>query len=374
MRERRARWARLESLLDAAERLPDREIGTSAPAASWCGSTARPAPTSTRRARTPRTPSCSARLNDLAGRGYRFVYRRAHGRRMAREAAPLLRRARCPRAFRARARATCSRPRRPSCSGRSLGLGAVVADRGNAERLIPPEFFTESPKERVERIEASEERIGSLEDAAAVRRPRSTRTTSRSRSWPSAWARSRSWAEPCSSSTTACSSARWPRSTCSTASRSSSWPGSGRTAPWSCRRSCSAAPPGCGSGGRCCCRASSRPATALRRALPSVWRMLAGTAIVLVVAGRVEGSFSQFTARTIPYPAQDRRRGAAVRRARGLPVPRRAAGATRLERRALASGPDAGARRRSGSSRPASAAASWRSWWTSRSSRARPRS
>jgi uncharacterized membrane protein SpoIIM required for sporulation len=43
----------------------------------------------------------------------------------------------------------------------------VVADRQNGERLIPAEFFTESPRERVERIESSAERIESVGDAAA---------------------------------------------------------------------------------------------------------------------------------------------------------------------------------------------------------------
>jgi uncharacterized membrane protein SpoIIM required for sporulation len=42
----------------------------------------------------------------------------------------------------------------------------------------------------------------------------------------------------------------------------------------------------------------------LRQAFPSVWRMLLTTSLVLVVAGLVEGSFSQFSAKTIPYPAK----------------------------------------------------------------------
>jgi hypothetical protein len=33
-----------------------------------------------------------------------------------------------------------------------------------------------------------------------------------------------------------------------------------------------------------------------------VWRMMLATALVLVLAGLIEGSFSQFTARTFPYP------------------------------------------------------------------------
>jgi uncharacterized membrane protein SpoIIM required for sporulation len=40
----------------------------------------------------------------------------------------------------------------------------------------------------------------------------------------------------------------------------------------------------------------------LRRVLPSVWRMMIGAALTLVMAGLIEGSFSQFSAKTIPYP------------------------------------------------------------------------
>ena len=43
-------------------------------------------------------------------------------------------------------------------------------------------------------------------------------------------------------------------------------------------------------------------AAALRAAFPSVWRMMLATALVLVLAGLIEGSFSQFSARTFPYP------------------------------------------------------------------------
>ena len=40
---------------------------------------------------------------------------------------------------------------------------------------------------------------------------------------------------------------------------------------------------------------------ALRAALPDVARMLAATMLVLVLAGLIEGSFSQFTGRTFPH-------------------------------------------------------------------------
>jgi len=39
----------------------------------------------------------------------------------------------------------------------------------------------------------------------------------------------------------------------------------------------------------------------LRAAFPSVWRMMVATALVLVLAGLIEGGFSQFSARTFPY-------------------------------------------------------------------------
>ena len=62
-----------------------------------------------------------------------------------------------------------------------------------------------------------------------------------------------------------------------------------------------------GAAGLCAGRALLLPgllssAAALREAFPSVWRMMLTTAVVLVVAGIIEGSFSQFTAKTFPYP------------------------------------------------------------------------
>ena len=39
----------------------------------------------------------------------------------------------------------------------------------------------------------------------------------------------------------------------------------------------------------------------VRRVLPDVWRMMIGAALTLICAGIIEGSFSQFSAKTIPY-------------------------------------------------------------------------
>ncbi len=35
--------------------------------------------------------------------------------------------------------------------------------------------------------------------------------------------------------------------------------------------------------------------------LPSIWRIMTGAAMVLVLAGLIEGGFSQFSAKTVPY-------------------------------------------------------------------------
>ena len=40
---------------------------------------------------------------------------------------------------------------------------------------------------------------------------------------------------------------------------------------------------------------------ALRSSFPSVWRMLVATALTLILAGIVEGSFSQFSGQTFPH-------------------------------------------------------------------------
>ena len=61
-----------------------------------------------------------------------------------------------------------------------------------------------------------------------------------------------------------------------------------------------------GAAGLCLGRALLLPGplsmgASLRRVLPSVWRMLITTALVLVAAGFVEGSFSQMSAKTVPY-------------------------------------------------------------------------
>jgi len=164
VRERQARWKRLESLLDGAESSPEWELGTAR--LQELVRLYRQAASDLNEARSyTANADLLGRLNHLVGRGYRFVYRRRHGERW-RAALRRLFAEEIPRAFRAE-RASVLLAGSALALGAVVGLIAVVADRGNGERLIPAQFFTESPRERVERIESSDERIESVGDAAA---------------------------------------------------------------------------------------------------------------------------------------------------------------------------------------------------------------
>jgi uncharacterized membrane protein SpoIIM required for sporulation len=164
VRDRRPRWQRLEQLLEAAESSPTWELG--APRLRELVQLYRQAASDLNEARSyTANVDLLGRLNDLVGRGYRFVYRRSHTRRW-RDGARRLFATEIPAAFRAERRSVVLAAG-TFVMGALVGLFAVLAERGNGERLIPEQFFSESPRERVERIESSEERIGSVGEAAA---------------------------------------------------------------------------------------------------------------------------------------------------------------------------------------------------------------
>ena len=166
VRERQARWKRLEALLDGAESSPERELGTErlqelvrlyrqAGLRPQRGAVA-----------TPRTPTCSAGSTTWPAAATASSTAGATAERCGPPSRRLFARgdpAHLPRG----ADGVLARRVRPRSSGRRSASPRWSADRGNGERLIPAEFFTESPRERVARIESSEERIDSVGDAAA---------------------------------------------------------------------------------------------------------------------------------------------------------------------------------------------------------------
>ena len=159
---RTERWRRLERHLDRLEASPDSEIALAT--IEEVVGLYRQASSDLNRARSlTASPEILDPLNRLVGRGYRFLYARARR-------TPLRFRAReffavtVPRTFRRRRREVLR-------SGAALLLGvlvgacAILVSPSSASTLIPGVFFTESPRERVEHIESNEERIESIGDA-----------------------------------------------------------------------------------------------------------------------------------------------------------------------------------------------------------------
>src|SRR5689334_11543867 len=108
-------------------------------------------------------PEVLGHLNQLTGRAYRFIYRAAHETPIWSTFVNLVTRE-IPAAFR-RERAAVLFAAAAFIAGTLFGSIAVLIDPANGERLIPPDFFSESPRERVEKIERNEERIDDVEKA-----------------------------------------------------------------------------------------------------------------------------------------------------------------------------------------------------------------
>lgn len=243
-------------------------------------------------------PEILGHLNQLTGRAYRYIYRAAHETPVWGTFLKLVTRE-IPAAFRrekiAVLVAACA-----LLSGALFGSIAVLVNPANGERLIPQQFFSESPRDRVEKIERNEERIDNMEKALVFGASLYTHNIKVSFLAFSLGALTLVlgililfyngvilgavgtlyvlddvgtffWA----------------------------WVG----------------PHGAlelpaivfgGAAGLVVGRALLMPGdlsrgASLRGVLPSVWRMMIGAALTLVLAGFIEGSFSQFSAKTIPY-------------------------------------------------------------------------
>lgn len=164
IREREADWQRLETLLARIDRQGDRDLDTAA--LHELIALYRRACSDLNRARA-RTAHAGLleRLNLLTGRAYRQVYRDAQRTRLG----AALRRfylIEVPARFRERVGAVALAA---ACmlAGALTGFAAVVQRPARAQALVPGMFYAESPKERVERIEKDPERIDRLEEAGA---------------------------------------------------------------------------------------------------------------------------------------------------------------------------------------------------------------
>jgi uncharacterized membrane protein SpoIIM required for sporulation len=242
-------------------------------------------------------PELLDRLNQLTGRAYRFLYRGGVSGGNASFRDLLLRD--IPATFR-RERSAVAAAALAMMLGALVGLLAVLWKPTNGERLIPGEFFTESPRERVERIESGDERIDTMEKAATFGAQLYTHNIQVSllafslgaltivgayvllfyngvilgavaamyyldgvEMFFFAWVGPHGALELPAIVFGAAAGIRFGRAFLAPGDQSR--------------------------------------ASAVRAAFPAVWRMLIATALTLVCAGLIEGSFSQFSGRSFPY-------------------------------------------------------------------------
>jgi uncharacterized membrane protein SpoIIM required for sporulation len=294
---RRAGWARLESLLDLAERGTERALG--AATLQEILGLYRQACSDLQEARAGTgNPAVLGRLNDLTGRGYRFVYRRAPGRAVKGALVRFFRRD-LPLTFQ-RERGSVLAAATALVLGAVIGLAAVMADRRHGERLIPEAFFSESPRDRVNRIEKDEERVDSVEEALTFGASLYTHNIKVSFAAFGLGALGLLGGVAIlfyNGVILGAVAGMYALDGVSTFFVAWVGPHGALEIP---------AIVFGGAAGLRAGRALLLPGdltvgASLRQAFPTVWRMMVGAALILVVAGLIEGSFSQFTARTIPY-------------------------------------------------------------------------
>lgn len=292
--ERRPVWDQLDALLQRAD-----EVELSRAEMHELVELYRRACSDLNRARSwTANPEILGPLNQLTGRAYRFIYRAAHETPVWASFVKLITRE-IPAAFR-RERVAVLVAACAFLSGALFGSLAILVDPTNGERLIPPQFFSESPRERVAKIEREEERIDNMEKALMFGASLYTHNIKVSFLAFSLGALTIllgililfyngvilgavgtmyvlddvtvfffAWVGP--HGALELPSIIFAGAAGLVAGRALLMPGE-----------------------------LSRGAS-LRRVLPNVWRMIIGAALVLVLAGLIEGSFSQFSAKTVPY-------------------------------------------------------------------------
>jgi uncharacterized membrane protein SpoIIM required for sporulation len=157
--ERQPVWSELDALLDRADSMELSRSETQTLVELY-----RRACSDLNRARSyTANPEVLGQLNQLTGRAYRYIYRAAHETPVWASFVTLVTRE-IPAAFR-RERIAVLVAACAFLAGALFGSLAILVDPSNGQRLVPPDFFSESPRERVEKIEVGEERIDDVEKA-----------------------------------------------------------------------------------------------------------------------------------------------------------------------------------------------------------------
>lgn len=297
VRERRPRWDRLERLLERVEAAGERSLDPRS--IQELVRLYRQACSDLNHARSlTAEPMLLDRLNRLTGRGYRFVYRDAR-RLTLREQLGTLFVHEVPEAFR-RSALTVATAALAMLLGAAFGFAAVCRNPHQVRDLIPAQFLSESAKERVEKLEKDPERISSVEEAAAFGAFLFTHNIQVSFLAFSLGALTIAggyWILFYNGIILGAISAQYWLDGVTTFFLAWVGPHGSLEIP---------AIIFAGAAGIAAGRAFLLPGvlsrgTALRRAMPDIRRIMLASAAILVVAGLIEGSFSQFTAKTFPY-------------------------------------------------------------------------
>jgi len=158
--ERGPRWKRLEALLDEVSDAPESQLGRARLQELLLLYRSACADLNQARALTA-NPQLLGNLNQLVGRAYRFVYR---GRASARLDWKGFFLRDVPATFRREERWV----RLAAVAlllGAAVGFSAVVSSPAQAEALLPQQLFTQRPSARVAQIESGKERIDSMSKA-----------------------------------------------------------------------------------------------------------------------------------------------------------------------------------------------------------------
>lgn len=161
--ERKPNWVRLGTLLDSFERTAEWDMGPER--IKELVTLYRQACTDLNQARTyTANPELLETLNQLTGRAYRLIYAEG-GRKTLRESFWRFIAVKIPETFQTESSYVLA-ALVPFVAGIAFGFVAVKVNRSYAEAFLPNQFFTASPKERVREIEENPERVDSAKAAA----------------------------------------------------------------------------------------------------------------------------------------------------------------------------------------------------------------
>jgi uncharacterized membrane protein SpoIIM required for sporulation len=244
-------------------------------------------------------PEILGYLNQLVGSAYRFIYRAEHETRVWQSFTELVLRD-IPAAFRRR-RVAVAVAALAMLSGVVVGAGAVFLNPANGARLVPGEFFTESPREHVAQIEKGDERVDNVEKAlffSASLYTHNIKVSFLAFTLGALTIIGGIWLLFYNGVILGAVAAMYILDGVPLFFFAWVGPHGALELP----AIVFGAAAGLVAGRALLMPGDDSRMASMRRALPSVWRMIAGTMLTLVLAGIVEGSFSQFSSKSIPYP------------------------------------------------------------------------